>query len=74
MAKRHIGIEVLAIPYPPMEIAKRAPQIRVVGIDASKGLVRIGQINGEREGLSDRVRFVKCDGTKLPLKTSHRTW
>jgi ubiquinone/menaquinone biosynthesis C-methylase UbiE len=51
--------------YLPIEMAKRAPEITVVGIDSSKALVRIAQENTEREGLSDRVRFVKCDGNRL---------
>jgi ubiquinone/menaquinone biosynthesis C-methylase UbiE len=51
--------------YLPIEIAKRGPQITVVGIDSSKALVRIAQANAEREGLSDRVRFVKCDANRL---------
>jgi ubiquinone/menaquinone biosynthesis C-methylase UbiE len=51
--------------YLPIEIAKKAPQITVVGIDSSKALVRIAQTNAEREGLSDRVRFVKCDANRL---------
>ncbi len=54
--------------YLPIEIAKRAPQIRVVGIDSSKLLVQIAQKNGEREGLSDRIRFVKCDGNRLDFE------
>ena len=54
--------------YLPIEIAKRAPQIRLVGIDSSKALVRIAQTNAEREGLSDRVRFVKCDGNRIALE------
>ena len=54
--------------YLPIEIAKRGPQIRVVGIDSSKALVRIAQRNGERAGVSDRVRFVKCDGNKLDFE------
>ena len=51
--------------YLPIEIAKRAPQIAVVGIDSSKALVQIAQANAEREGLSDRFRFVKCDANRL---------
>ncbi len=51
--------------YLPIEIVKRAPRIKVVGIDSSKALVRIAQQNAERHGLSDRVRFVKCDGNRL---------
>jgi ubiquinone/menaquinone biosynthesis C-methylase UbiE len=51
--------------YLPIEMAKRAPQITVVGIDSSKALIQISQENAEREGLSDRVRFVKCDANRL---------
>lgn len=54
--------------YLPIEIAKRAPCIRVVGIDSSKALVRIAQTNAEREGLSDRVRFMRCDGNRLDFE------
>ncbi len=51
--------------YLPIEIAKRAPQIKVVGVDSSRALVRIAQKNVDKERLSGRVRFVKCDGTRL---------
>ena len=51
--------------YLSIEIAKRAPGIRVVGIDSSKAMARIAQTNAERDGVSDRVRFVKCDGARL---------
>jgi ubiquinone/menaquinone biosynthesis C-methylase UbiE len=51
--------------YLPIEIAKKAPRITVVGIDSSKALVRIAQENAEKEGISDRVRFVKCDGSRI---------
>ena len=54
--------------YLPIEIVKRAPRIKVVGIDSSKTLVRIAQMNGEREGMSDRVRFVKCDANRLDFE------
>lgn len=51
--------------YLPIEMAKRAPQITVVGIDSSEALVRIAGKNAKSEGLSDRVRFVKCDANRL---------
>lgn len=51
--------------YLPIEIAKRAPLIRVVGIDSSKELVRIARLNAERAGVGDRVRVVKCDANRL---------
>lgn len=52
----------------PIEIAKRAPRITVVGVDSSKAMVRIAQTNAEKEGLSDRVRFVKCDANRLSFE------
>ncbi len=51
--------------YLSIEIVKRAPGIRLVGIDSSKAMARIAQTNAEREGLSDRIRLVKCDGARL---------
>ncbi len=51
--------------YLPIEIAKRAPQVRVVGVDASGELVRIARANAEREDVSDRVRFERCDANSL---------
>jgi ubiquinone/menaquinone biosynthesis C-methylase UbiE len=54
--------------YLPIEIAKSAPRIRVVGIDASKALVRIARENAEMEGVSDRVRFVKCDANRIDFE------
>lgn len=51
--------------YLPIEIVKKARHVTVVGIDASAALVRIAQKNAETEGMSDRVRFVKCDGSRL---------
>jgi ubiquinone/menaquinone biosynthesis C-methylase UbiE len=54
--------------YLPIEIAKMASRIRVVGIDSSKALVRIAKENAERAGVSDRVRFVKCDGNRLDFE------
>jgi len=53
--------------YLSIEIAKQAPRIAVVGIDSSKALVRIAQQNAEKEGMSDRVRFLKCDGSRLDI-------
>jgi len=54
--------------YLPIEIAKREPRIKVVGVDSSKAMVRIAQRNAERQSLLDRVRFVKCHGNKLKFE------
>lgn len=51
--------------YLPIEIARRAPELKVVGIDSSKTLVRMAREKAERAGLSDRVHFIKGDGNRL---------
>ncbi|MBW1997692.1 MAG: class I SAM-dependent methyltransferase [Deltaproteobacteria bacterium] len=43
--------------YLPIEIAKRSEAISIWGIDLSKKLVRMAQLNALREGLDDRVGF-----------------
>jgi len=68
-ASRGLVLDVGTGPgYLPIEIAKRAPRIKVVGIDSSKALVGIARLNGEKEGVSDQVRFVKCHGNRLPFE------
>ena len=54
--------------YLPIEIAKRAPAIGIVGIDASEALVRIARLNAAQAGLSDRIRFEQCDANRLHVK------
>jgi len=41
----------------PMEIAKRSPRLRVVGIDISKGMIDVANDNARKSGLADRVEF-----------------
>lgn len=58
--------------YVPIEIAKTAPRIRIVGIDSSKALVRRAQTNAEEAGVSDRVRFLK--GNANPLHSGDNSY
>jgi ubiquinone/menaquinone biosynthesis C-methylase UbiE len=51
--------------YLPIEIAKRSPDLRIVGIDLSQALIKIAQENAARANLSDRVQFMKGDGNRL---------
>ncbi|MCA1961448.1 MAG: methyltransferase domain-containing protein [Desulfomonile sp.] len=51
--------------YLPISIAKRAPEITIVGIDSSRTLLRIARENAERVGLSDRVKFMEGNGNRL---------
>ena len=41
----------------PIEIARRSPEIRVVGIDASKGMIDLAVRNARTTGLSHSVEF-----------------
>ena len=43
--------------YLPIEMAKSAPKIRVVGVDLNLGLIRRARRNARHAGVSDRVRF-----------------
>jgi methylase of polypeptide subunit release factors len=54
--------------YLPIEIVKRASQIKVFGIDSSKELVRIAQANAKKAGVQKRVRLLKCDANKLEFR------
>lgn len=54
--------------YLPIEIARRASELRIVGIDLSKTLMRIAAENAAREKLSDRVQFIKGDGNRLGFR------
>jgi len=54
--------------YLPIEIARKAPDLRIVGIDLSKALIRIARENAAQANLSDRVQFIKGDGNRLGFK------
>jgi len=54
--------------YLPIEIARRAADVRIVGIDLSKSLIRIARENAAQANLSDRVQFIKGDGNRLGFK------
>jgi len=49
----------------PIEIAKRAPDMEVIGIDISKTMVKIARKNAEKEGVSDRVKFEAMSAYEL---------
>jgi ubiquinone/menaquinone biosynthesis C-methylase UbiE len=54
--------------YLPIEIAGRAPDLNIVGIDLSKALIKIARENAARANISDRVQFIKGDGNRLGFK------
>src|SRR5438309_11762346 len=41
--------------------------VHVVAIDMAQHMLRVGQANVERAGLSKRVRLQLCDAKKMPL-------
>jgi len=57
--------------YLPIEIARSAPRVEVVGIDVSSDMVRIARRNAERAGLSSRVRFMVEDANRMPFENSY---
>lgn len=51
--------------YLPVEIAKRAPLVTVVGIDLSRPFIRMARKRALQAGLADRVRFEVGNAAKL---------
>lgn len=51
--------------YLPIEIAKQAPRVSVVGIDLSRAFIRMAREKALQAGLADRVRFEVGRATKL---------
>ena len=49
----------------PVEIAKKAPFITVVGVDLSRPLIRMGRQKALEAGLAQRVRFEVGNATRL---------
>ena len=43
--------------YLPIEIAKRSPDIRIIGVDLSRKLLDTARVNAADAGLSDRLQF-----------------
>jgi len=51
--------------YLPLEIVKRAPAVRIVGIDLTPRLIKIARENSARAGVADRVAFEVTNAMKL---------
>lgn len=52
----------------PIEIAKRSPLIRVIGIDLSRKLILMARRNASKAGLSDRLDFRVGNASKLQFE------
>lgn len=51
--------------YLPLEVVKRAPAIRVVGIDLTPRLIKIARENSAQADVADRVDFEVMNAAKL---------
>ena len=43
--------------YLPIEIVKRSPSIRVIGIDLTRKLINTAKLNALKNGVADRLHF-----------------
>jgi ubiquinone/menaquinone biosynthesis C-methylase UbiE len=57
--------------YLPVEIAKRAPNLEIVGIDLSPAMVAIATKNAEKRGVFDRVRVQRANAANLPFEDGY---
>ncbi|MBW2064423.1 MAG: class I SAM-dependent methyltransferase [Deltaproteobacteria bacterium] len=55
--------------YLPIQIAKRSEAISICGIDLSKSLIEMAQLNALKEGLDRRVRFEIGSASNLPFES-----
>jgi len=54
--------------YLPVEIAKRKPNINIIGIDLSKKLIHMAQENAAKAGLSGQLRFEVGNAANLQFE------
>jgi ubiquinone/menaquinone biosynthesis C-methylase UbiE len=56
--------------YLPIEIVKRAPSIRIDGVDLTRELIKMAQKNAVKAGVADRLHFEVGNAAKLRFKDS----
>jgi ubiquinone/menaquinone biosynthesis C-methylase UbiE len=54
--------------YLPFEIAKRAPDLKIIGIDLSSGMIDIAGKKANELGLAGRVTFETANASSLPFE------
>jgi ubiquinone/menaquinone biosynthesis C-methylase UbiE len=54
----------------PIEIAKRSPTIKVIGVDLSRKLIEIARSNASKAGLADRLAFQSGNAGRLEFADS----
>ena len=56
--------------YLPIEIAKRSPTIKVIGVDLSRKLIEMARLNASTSGLTDRLTFQSGNAGRLEFADS----
>jgi len=54
--------------YLPIEIVKRAPDLKVDGVDLTRKFIKIAQENSIRAGFADKLHFEVMDAAKLRVE------
>lgn len=53
----------------PIELCRRHPQANVTAIDMAEHMLRVGQGNVEKVGMSGRIKLQRVDAKKMPFDT-----
>jgi len=56
--------------YVSIEIAKRLPDVEIVGLEISDTMIEIAKGNAETHGLSDKITLRKGDASNMPFEDS----
>jgi len=51
--------------YLPIEMVKRSPEVRIIGVDLSRALIRMARANALRTGCAGRVHFEVGNASRL---------
>ena len=54
----------------PIEIVRRRPDVRIVAIDLSREMLKLGQRNVDRAGMADSIGLELVDAKRLPSDTA----
>ncbi len=57
--------------YLPIEIVKRCPSIRVIGIDLTRKLINMAKLNALKSGVADRLHFEVGNAARLRFEDSY---
>jgi ubiquinone/menaquinone biosynthesis C-methylase UbiE len=55
--------------YLPIELLKRSPAVRIIGVDLSRPLIRMARVNALRAGCAGRVHFEVGNAANLRFKS-----